>query len=194
MTRGIFRLGHFPVLKYGGFDVNSQRPLLAEAGAAAAAYSGQTVTLDGSGSRALGGGALNYMWAQIDDGDEGDPDVTLAGAATASPTFPAPTGLTSDRTLKFRLTVTAAGRSVYDEVVVTIIAVRPNQLLSLSLTDAEGDAVGLAPSFLSLRYDYRASVGQPNRQRNSNAPRPVRLHNDPSTTRRSTAAPRWKFR
>ena len=54
-----FRLGHFPVLKYGGFDVNSQRPLLAEAGAAAEAYSGQTVTLDGSGSRALGGGALN---------------------------------------------------------------------------------------------------------------------------------------
>ena len=153
-----FRLGHFPVLKYGGFDVNAQRPLLAEAGAAAEAYSGQTVTLDGSGSRALGGGALNYMWAQIDDGDEGDPDVTLAGANTASPTFPAPTGLTSDRTLKFRLTVTAAGRSVYDEVVVTIIAVRPNQLLSLSLTDAEGDAVGLAPSFLSLRYDYQASV------------------------------------
>ena len=153
-----FRLGHFPVLKYGGFDVNIQRPLLAEAGAAVAAYSGQTVTLDGSGSRALGGGALTYMWVQIDDGDEGDPDVTLAGAATASPTFPAPTGLTSDRTLKFRLTVTAGGRSVYDEVVVTIIAVRPNQLLSLSLTDSEGDAVGLAPSFLSLRYDYQASV------------------------------------
>ena len=153
-----FRLGHFPVLKYGGFDVNAQRPLLAEAGAAAAAYSGQTVTLDGSGSRALGGGALNYMWAQIDDGDEGDPDVTLAGAATASPTFQAPTGLEDDITLKFRLTVTAGGRSVYDEVVVTIIAVRPNQLLSLSLTDAEGDAVGLAPPFLSLRYDYQASV------------------------------------
>ncbi len=153
-----FRLGHFPVLKYGGFDVNAQRPLLAAAGADAEAYSGQTVTLDGSGSRALGGGALTYMWAQIDDGDEGDPDVTLAGANTASPTFPAPTGLTSDRTLKFRLTVTAAGRSVYDEVTVTIIAVRPNQLLSLSLTDAEGDAVSLAPPFLSLRYDYRASV------------------------------------
>ena len=152
------RLGHYPVLKYGGFDVNVQRPLLAEAGAAAEAYSGQTVTLDGSGSRALGGGALNYMWAQIDDGDEGDPDVTLAGANTASPTFPAPTGLEDDITLKFRLTVTAGGQSVYDEVVVTIIAVRPNQLLSLSLTDSEGDAVGLAPSFLSLRYDYQASV------------------------------------
>ena len=153
-----FRLGHYPVLKYGGFDVNSQRPLLAAAGADAEAYSGQTVTLDGSGSRALGGGALTYMWAQIDDGDEGDPDVTLAGAATASPTFPAPTGLEDDITLKFRLTVTAGGQSVYDEVVVTIIAVRPNQLLSLSLSDPEGDAVSLAPSFLSLRYDYRASV------------------------------------
>ena len=153
-----FRLGHFPVLKYGGFDVNSQRPLLAEAGATVEAYSGQTVTLDGSGSRLLGGGTLNYMWAQIDDGDEGDPDVTLAGANTASPTFPAPTGLEDDITLKFRLTVTAGGQSVYDEVVVTIIAVRPNQLLSLSLTDAEGDAVGLAPPFLSLRYDYQASV------------------------------------
>ena len=47
---------------------------------------------------------------------------------------------------------------MYDEVTVTIIAVRPNQLLSLSLTDAEGDAVGLAPPFLSLRYDYQASV------------------------------------
>ena len=153
-----FRLGHYPVLKYGGLDVDKQRPLQAEAGAAAQAYSGQTVTLDGSGSRWPSGATPTYLWAQIDDGDEGDPDVTLAGANTASPTFPAPTGLTSDRTLKFRLTVTAGGRSVYDEVVVTIIAVRPNQLLSLSLTDPEGDAVGLAPSFLSLRYDYRASV------------------------------------
>ena len=153
-----FRLGHFPVLKYGGFDVNAQRPLLAEAGADAEAYSGQTVTLDGSGSRALGGGALNYMWAPMPDGDEGDPTVTLTGAATASPTFQAPTGLTSDITLKFRLTVTAGGQSVYDEVTVTIIAVRPNQLLSLSLSDPEGDAVSLAPPFLSLRYDYQASV------------------------------------
>ena len=153
-----FRLGHYPVLKYGGFDVNEQRPLLAEAGAAAEAYSGQTVTLDGSGSRALGGGAITYMWAPMPDGDEGDPTVTLAGVATASPTFMAPTGLEDDITLKFRLTVTAGGQSVYDEVVVTIIAVRPNQLLSLSLTDPEGDAVSLAPPFLSLRYDYQASV------------------------------------
>ena len=48
--------------------------------------------------------------------------------------------------------------TVFDEVTVNVVAVRPNQLLSLSLTDAEGDAVGLAPPFVSLRYDYRASV------------------------------------
>ena len=60
--------------------------------------------------------------------------------------------------MTFRLTVSAGGRSVYDEVTVSIVAVRPNQLLSLSLTDSEGDAVGLAPPFVSLRYDYSASV------------------------------------
>ena len=155
-----FRLGHYPILKYGGFDtapVNPQRPLLAEAGAGAEAYSGQTVTLDGSG-RSLSSAALTYMWTQVDDGDEGDPTVELARNDTASLTFTAPTGLTRDATLVFRLTVTAGGRSVYDEVTVSIVAVRPNQLLSLTLTDSEGDAVGLAPPFVSLRYDYAASV------------------------------------
>ena len=62
----------------------------------------------------------------------------------------------------FRLTVTGTvgGQTVtvFDEVTVNVVAVRPNQLLSLSLTDSEGDAVGLAPPFVSLTYDYRASV------------------------------------
>ena len=150
-----FRVGHYPVLKYGSAaDVAAQRPLLAEAGAAVEAYSGQTVTLDGSGSRAPSGAA--YMWTRMPANAE--PMVTITGDNTATPTFLAPTGLTSDTTMTFRLTLTADGRSVYDEVTVSIVAVRPNQLLSLSLTDAEGDAVGLAPPFVSLRYDYRASV------------------------------------
>ncbi len=151
-----FRVGHYPVLKYGSAaDLVAQRPLLAEAGAAVAAYSGQTVTLDGSGSRAPSG--ATYAWTQqVPDGAE--PDVTITRANTASPTFLAPTGLTSDTTMTFRLTLTAGGRSVYDEVTVSIVAVRPNQLLSLTLTDSEGDAVGLAPPFVSLRYDYSASV------------------------------------
>ena len=49
MTRGISAFGHYPVLKYGGFDVDKQRPVQATVGADAQAYSGQTVTLEGSG-------------------------------------------------------------------------------------------------------------------------------------------------
>ena len=150
-----FRVGHYPVLKYGSAaDVAAQRPLLAEAGAAVEAYSGQTVTLDGSGSRAPSG--ATYRWTRIPT--EATPAVTINGATTPAPTFLAPTDLTSDTTMTFRLTLTAGGRSVYDEVTVSIVAVRPNQLLSLSLTDSEGDAVGLAPPFVSLTYDYSASV------------------------------------
>ena len=150
-----FRVGHYPALKYGNdADLDIQRPLLAEAGAAVAAYSGQTVTLDGSGSRAPSG--ATYRWTRMPT--EATPAVTINGTTTATPTFLAPTGLTSDTTMTFRLTLTAGGRSVYDEVTVSIVAVRPNQLLSLSLTDSEGDAVGLAPPFVSLRYDYSASV------------------------------------
>ena len=159
-----FRLGHYPVLKYGNFDVDEQRPLQATAGADAQAYSGQTVTVEGSG-RALGGatlGATPYRWT-VTDPDGLDPaTLTLSGQDTARLTFTAPTGLTEDQALVFRLTVTGTvgGRTatVFDEVTVNVVAVRPNQLLSLSLTDSEGDAVGLAPPFVSLTYDYRASV------------------------------------
>ena len=150
-----FRVGHYPALKYGSAaNVDIQRPLLAEAGAAVEAYSGQTVRLDGSGSRAPSG--ATYRWTRMPT--EATPAVTINGATTPAPTFLAPTGLTSDTTMTFRLTVSAGGRSVYDDVTVSIVAVRPNQLLSLSLVDAEGDAVGLAPPFVSLRYDYSASV------------------------------------
>ncbi len=158
------RLGHYPVLKYGNFDVDKQRPLQATVGADVQVYSGQTVTVEGSG-RALGGatlGATPYRWT-VTDPDSLDPaTLTLSGQDTARLTFTAPTGLTENQALVFRLTVTGTvgGRTatVFDEVTVNVVAVRPNQLLSLSLTDAEGDAVSLAPSFLSLRYDYGASV------------------------------------
>ena len=159
-----FRLGHYPVLKYGNFDVDEQRPLQATVAADAQVYSGQTVTVEGSG-RALGGatlGATPYRWT-VSDPDGLDPaTLTLSGQDTARLTFLAPTGLTDDQALVFRLTVTGTvgGRTatVFDEVTVNVVAVRPNQLLSLTLTDSEGDAVGLAPPFVSLTYDYSASV------------------------------------
>ena len=174
--------------------MNAQRPLLAEAGAAVEAYSGQTVTLDGSGSRALGGGTLNYMWAQIDDGDEGDPDVTLTGDNTASPTFMAPTGLEDDITLKFRLTVTAGGQSVYDEVVVTIIAVAPQPAAVPSPDRLGGRCGGLGPVIPQPALQLPGQRSQPNRQRHGNAPRAVRLHDDPQRPGMQPAAAQWKSR
>ena len=159
-----FRFGHYPVLKYGGFDVDKQRPLRAMVGADVQAYSGQPVTVEGSGQALAGAtlGASPYRWTVADADGVDESALALSGAETARLTFPAPTGLTEDKALVLRLTVTGTvgGRTVtvFDEVTVNVVAVRPNQLLSLALTDSEGDAVGLAPSFISLTYDYAASV------------------------------------
>ena len=159
-----FRFGHYPVLKYGSFDVDKQRPLRAMVGADVQAYSGQPVTVEGSGQALAGAtlGASPYRWTVADADGVDESALALSGAETARVTFPAPTGLTEDKALVLRLTVTGTvgGRTVtvFDEVTVNVVAVRPNQLLSLALVDSEGDAVGLAPSFISLTYDYGASV------------------------------------
>ena len=80
-------MGHYPALKYGSdADVAAQRPLLAEAGAAVEAYSGQTVTLDGSGSRVTSG--ATYLWERMPDGAE--PMVTINGRHYGNAHFPGP--------------------------------------------------------------------------------------------------------
>ena len=154
----------YPALQYGGQDVGRQR-LTAEAGDRQEAFSGQPVTLTGSGGLVPGfgvldtGESLTYTWTQ--SGDAAHPRVTLSGANTARATFTAPTGLTEDTTLEFTLAVGRSGAETYtatDTVAVRVQAVLPNQLLSLGLTDAEGDAVGLAPAFVSSTYTYDASV------------------------------------
>ena len=171
-----FRRGHYPVLKYGSAaDVAAQRPLLAEAGAAVEAYSGQTVTLDGSGSRAPSG--ATYRWTRMPA--DAEPMVTINGATTPAPTFLAPTGLTSDTTMTFRLTLTADGRSVYDEVTVSIVAVRPNQLLSLYADRFRGRCGKPGPAVRQPPLRLQRQRSQPDRQRHGNARRPVRLHDDP---------------
>ena len=148
----------YPALKYDDIDVGKQR-LAPEAGAAQRVYSGARVTLDGSGSRALNSsGTVNYAWSQTDTTGR---SVTLSGANTARPTFTAPVGLTTDTVLEFTLAVSKTGTpgvTETDTVTVTVIAVRSNQLLSLSLADPEGEAVGLGPPFVSGAYAYRASV------------------------------------
>ncbi len=159
--------GDYPALKYGRLDVGPQR-LRAHAGARQQVYSGSRVTLDGSGSGVLkgsgsgvlrSGAAVTHAWTQT-GANAAAHRVNLAGANTARPTFTAPTGLTEDTTLEFTLTVGKTGQTytATDTVKVRVQAVLPNQLLSLSLTDAEGDAVGLAPAFVSSTYAYRASV------------------------------------
>ena len=159
--------GDYPALKYGRLDVGPQR-LLAHAGARQQVYSGSRVTLDGSGSGVLkgsgsgvlrSGATVTHAWTQT-GANAAAHRVDLAGANTARPTFTAPTGLTEDTTLEFTLTVGKTGQTytATGKVYVDIQAVLPNQLLSLSLADPEGDAVGLAPSFVSSEYNYRASV------------------------------------
>ena len=152
----------YPVLRYGGLDIARQR-LLAHARLATTQqiYSGQQATLDGSGSRVLqGSGTLTYAWTQT-GANAAAHSARISNANTVRPTITAPTGLTEDTTLEFTLTVAKSGRpgvTVADTVQVPVVAVLPNQLLSLSLTDPDGKAVGTAPPFVSHMYNYNASV------------------------------------
>ena len=91
----------------------------AEAGNPQTVVEGATVTLDGSASSDPGNRPLTYSWTQTG----GTPTVTLSGTP-ARPTFTAP-NLTSNGTLTFSLTVTAAGTtsvSAADTVTVTVTA------------------------------------------------------------------------
>lgn len=79
---------------------------------------GSTVTLHGSGTDPDTGEVLAFMWAQA-----GTPSVTLSDAATASPTFSAPTGLTEATTLTFTLRVSDdEGLYAEDSVSITVLA------------------------------------------------------------------------
>ena len=89
----------------------------AEAGADQSAIgAGATVTLAGSGTDPDAGDELAYAWTQT-----GGAAVTVSDAAVATPTFTAPTGLTEDATLTFRLRVTdKAGLYHEDAVSITV--------------------------------------------------------------------------
>ena len=80
---------------------------------------GTTVALDGTASFATTSGAtiVSYSWVQT----SGSPTVTLTGANTAAPTFPAPTVSTSTP-LTFSLTVTDSNGAVSapDSVTITL--------------------------------------------------------------------------
>ena len=74
----------------------------AQASAAAQAYEGTTVELDGSASADSDGSIASYSWQQIDSSGY---SVTLSNTAIAQPTFTAP-AVAADTNLIFQLTVT----------------------------------------------------------------------------------------
>ena len=74
----------------------------AQASAAAQAYEGTTVQLDGSASADSDGSIASYSWQQIDSSGY---SVTLSNTAIAQPTFTAP-AVAADTNLIFQLTVT----------------------------------------------------------------------------------------
>lgn len=92
----------------------------ANAGAPQTVTSGETVTLDGTGSGDPDGTIASYSWSQTG----GTPVVELSDAADAQPTFPAPT-VTSPATLTFSLVVTDNVGAASTASTVTVIVNPP---------------------------------------------------------------------
>jgi LmbE family N-acetylglucosaminyl deacetylase len=100
----------------------SNHPPRVDAGPGQTVAEGELVTLDGTGSTDADGTPLTYQWAQA-----GGIPVTLSAAASAFPSFVAPSGLTSDENLTFELEVSDGELvSIADLVTVTVVATSPH--------------------------------------------------------------------
>ena len=85
-TAGNFSGTASEILLFSGQSIIANRVPVADAGTAQTVSSGETVTLDGSGSSDADGDTLMYAWTQT----EGT-NVTLSDATASMPTFTAPT-------------------------------------------------------------------------------------------------------
>ncbi len=113
---------------------------VADAGAPPIAAEGATVTLNGRGSSDPDDDTLTYAWRQT-----GGTSVSLSGANTATPGFTAPSLLSADAELVFRLTVSDGSLSATDTVTVTVTHVNdaPGADAGEPQTVAEGATVTL---------------------------------------------------
>ena len=144
-------------------NVRDNLPPTAEAGPDQEAYTGQTITLDGSGSSDPDDddSTLRYAWRQTTLTDTRP--ISLIRANTARASFAVPTDLSGDTEVEFELTVTdGAGVSDTDTVKAKLLAARPNELVSLTVTAGSGaDATQrpLTPPFASIQRAFDSYVG-----------------------------------
>jgi uncharacterized repeat protein (TIGR02543 family) len=103
-------------------SIGPNQPPLVNAGLSQTVLQGQTVQLDGRQSTSPGGATLTYQWVQ-----RAGPPVVLSQAASATPTFVAPSGLHQDTSLSFDLVV-GDGKllSLPDSVSIQVISLATN--------------------------------------------------------------------
>jgi hypothetical protein len=127
-------------------DNENNLPPTANAGADQTVNEGINVTLDGNASSDPDGTIHSYSWTQI-----AGTAVTLIGAATASPSFTAPS-VVADTILSFELTVTDNdGGTATDLVNITITAVLIPGVLSFEVSDYTALENGLSMMLSVIR-------------------------------------------
>ena len=111
-----------------------------------------TVTLSGSGTDPDADDTLSYAWTKT-----AGPAVTLNNAATATATFTAPSGLTTDAAFTFKLKVTDAG-GLFHEDSVAVTVKGPGPVVTIA-AGASPVTEGTAATFtVSLDKDATESV------------------------------------
>ncbi len=120
-STGDFGASNHLILDISVTGLSSNSPPVADAGDHQSVQSGDTITLDGTGSSDPDNGdSISYSWSQT-SGDT----VTLSNSTVSSPTFTAPTG---PAVLVFELSVTDTGSLSSTDTVNVTVAAPPNRM------------------------------------------------------------------